>query len=674
MKKILSIILGLSLASISSEARRWDIQSGNNAIIWKVENDIPHYDHIEMSGERMSVVLRWGVDETKSFTLERSLVFPMLRTIPNNTRGCVKHRISTDIPALLSVNGRTLQHEEVDSIKLDGTMTVDSRWAVGRHNVRMGEKPKRQIRLVRTVFPSATLPLLCERYVLYNNASKPVEVNVPEFSQRFTTDSSKGVDGSYMIAAEVIGSGLNNLNPGDSIVFGAIFQAHVANEPDFTPDLTEELSARKSFVHNDIMENLILETPDEVMNTEFAFAKLRASESIYKTRGGYMHGPGGESYYAAIWANDQAEYVNPFFPYLGYGIGNESALNSFRHFARFMNDEYEPLPSSIIAEGFDIWNGKGDRGDAAMIAYGASRYALALGDKDVADGLWPLIEWCLTFCKRKLNEDGVVESDTDELEDRFPSGDANLCTSTLYYDALRNASILAKELGKPSKTYNSYKSDSELLADNIEKHFAAEMCGYDTYRYYEGNDKLRSWICMPLIVGLEEHRDGTIAALLGPELMTEDGLLTEQGSRTFWDRATLYALRGIYMAGEADKATEYLHHYSERRLLGDHVPYPIEAWPEGSQRHLSAESGLYCRIFIEGIFGIHPAGFRSFTLTPSMPGAWSTMSLKNIKAYGSTFDIIIDRLPSGYRVTVAQDGEKSLVRTLKSGKTLTVKL
>ena len=28
-------------------------------------------------------------------------------------------------------------------------------------------------------------------------------------------------------------------------------------------------------------------------------------------------------------------------------------------------------------EGTDIWNGTGDRGDAAMIAYGASRYALA---------------------------------------------------------------------------------------------------------------------------------------------------------------------------------------------------------------------------------------------------------------------------------------------------------
>ena len=33
-----------------------------------------------------------------------------------------------------------------------------------------------------------------------------------------------------------------------------------------------------------------------------------------------------------------------------------------------MNDEFKPIPSSIIAEGLDFWNGAGDRGDMAMIA------------------------------------------------------------------------------------------------------------------------------------------------------------------------------------------------------------------------------------------------------------------------------------------------------------------
>ena len=144
-----------------------------------------------------------------------------------------------------------------------------------------------------------------------------------------------------------------------------------------------------------------------------------------------------------------------------------------------------------------------------------------------------------------------------------------------------------------------YAAQARALARAIDAYFGGEVGGYDTYRYYAGNTLLRSWICMPLIVGLKERSEGTVRALLGPELMTDDGLLSQQGSSTFWDRSTLYALRGIYNVGQADRATELLHRYSQRRLLGDHVPYPIEAWPEGSQRHLSAESGLYCRIITE---------------------------------------------------------------------------
>lgn len=64
------------------------------------------------------------------------------------------------------------------------------------------------------------------------------------------------------------------------------------------------------------------------------------------------------------------------------------------------------------------------------------------------------------------------------------------------------------------------------------------------------------------------------------------------------------------------KATDYLRFYSSQRLLGEHVPYAIEAWPEGNQRHLSAESGLYCRIITEGMFGIRPTGLNSFVLLP----------------------------------------------------------
>ena len=127
--------------------------------------------------------------------------------------------------------------------------------------------------------------------------------------------------------------------------------------------------------------------------------------------------------------------------------------------------------------------------------------------------------------------------------------------------------------------------------------------------------------------------------------------------------------------GQADRATELLHRYSQRRLLGDHVPYPIEAWPEGSQRHLSAESGLYCRIITEGLFGIRPTGLRSFDLTPSMPAAWESMSLRHIRAFGSDFDITVARVADGrLRITVARPGAKPKIYRAAPGATMRVKL
>lgn len=667
----------LLLFAAAAWSQRWEIRPGGRDIVWKVGSDIPHDDHIEMSGERMAFVLRWGIDPNGAFRQERSLVFPLLRTVPNDTHASLMYRMATDIPSLLGVNGLALQAERVEQVSVDGALTVRSLWGVGKMNVGSARdtKPVPVVEMTRTIFPSRNLPLMCEHYVLRNVGRKPLAVYIPEFSQAVTTDPAKGVTGSYVVRGDLAGSGTFTLAPADSLAFDAVFQAYRSGEEPLRPDVAAEYAARMEFVHGCIDANLVLETPDPVIDTEFRYAKLRAAESIIETRGGYMHAPGGESYYAAVWANDQAEYVNPFFPFLGYGTGNESALNSFRHFARFMNPGYEPLPSSIIAEGDDIWNGAGDRGDAAMIACGAARYALARGSRAEAEELWPLIEWCLEYCRRKLTADGVVASDTDELEGRFPTGEANLCTSTLYYDALLSAVPLGRELGVRPAVTARYAAEAGALAKAIDAHFGGEVGGYDTYRYYDGNTLLRSWICMPLIVGLRERCEGTVRALLSPELLTDDGLLTEQGGATFWDRSTLYALRGIYNAGYADRATEMLHRYSQRRLLGDHVPYPIEAWPEGSQRHLSAESGLYCRIVTEGLFGIRPAGLRSFDLTPGMPSAWERMSLRRIRAFDADFDISVGREAGGkLRITVMQAGKKPKIYRAAPGATIRVKL
>lgn len=655
------LLVSASSVALSTSQPRWQM-STDGSIEWTPEKQLPHYDHIEMSGKQVSVVLRYGVNAEGAFTVNKSMVWPLLRTIPNNTHASLMRRFDWNPMAVVTVNGRTMTGEKVENIRLKGMLTVESSYNGGWYG---------QCKIIREYLPSVDKPALVENYFLINTGKSPMAVEIPVMNNRLFTDPKKGVDGSYLIEMKADKHGYFSIQPGDTLAFSAHIAGYKKGQSALTINGQQEKQLRMASV-NGWMNNLVLETPDPVIDRMFAFSKIRACESIYETQGGPMHGPGGESYYAAIWANDQAEYINPYFPFTGYEYGNASALNSFNHFARFMNNEWKPIPSSIVAEGLDIWNGVGDRGDAAMIAYGASRYLLARANRVEAEQLWPLITWCLDYCNHRLNEGGVVASDTDELENRFPSGDANLCTSSLYYDALISAACLAQELGKGNAA--TYRKQAAALRKNMETYFGSAVEGFDTYAYYKGNDILRSWICIPLTVGIDERAEATINALFSPRLWTENGLLTQAGSDTFWDRSTLYALRGVYAVGETEKATDYLHRYSTTRLLGEHVPYAIEAWPEGGQRHLSAESGLYGRIITEGMFGIRPIGFNSFTLTPRLPQAWDHMALRKIRAFGAEFDIEIKRLATDKLQVKIENGNKIQRHIIKTGKQLSVKL
>ncbi len=663
-KPTLAAILMLLCISAFAETR-WTIDSITNTIVMDAASNAPHKDHIEMSGQRAAVVYYWGIDEEGRYYCEYHHVFPLLRMVPNKTSSFFPYNHTTDVAGMIKADGKVPDFKAV-KVELDGTLRVIETTGT--------------LELSRVNFPSTTDQAVYEMFYVKNISDKPVKLEVPDYKYTWASDPERGVKGSYVMDIELVYGGTAILQPGDTRYFFLVMQAYEKDKaaikrikPD-TIAFPAEYAARLD-LFKQLSDNLILDTPDEVINTEFRYAKLRASESIIATKGGLMHAPGGEAYYAALWCNDQCEYVNPFFPFTGYETGVKSAYDCYKQYSRFMNDAYEPIPSSIIAEGDDIWNGAGDRGDAAMTAYGASRYCLECADRQVARDIWPLIQWCLEYCRLHLNTEGVVLSDHDELEGRFEDGDANLCTSTLYYDALLSASYLARELGLGRKMSKTYIRQAKQLRKAIKNYFEANVNGYDTYRYYEGNDILRSWICMPLVVGIFDRADATMDALFESPLYTGEGLLTQMGEETYWDRSTLYAFRGAYFAGKGDYITPKVSAYSHRRLLEDHVPYPIEAWPEGRQRHLSAESGLYCRIFTEGMFGIRPTGFRSFTMKPSFPEDWNRISLKRVRAFGGDFDISCER--KGKRiVTTVTDNATGHVKMYKrsQGKAFKVKI
>ena len=658
---VLATLFGMNFLN-AGETGRWTIVSPDS-ICWKVNG--AHHDHIEMSGLKVSTVLRYGVNETGEWVIDRNIVLPTFRTIPNDTHASLQHRFNGDWAYLCLVNGQPLLGEKVETVSLSGVMTVKSIYS------------DKGIALTRTLFPSTSYPVFCEKYELENVTDRSLTVEFPSNSLSYRTDEARGVEGSYTLTATLSSpakEGVCQLKAGEKACFQVLYAGYKKNDWELALDVEKELMARREFLRQ-VQSNLVLETPSDVINTMFSFAKIRGSESIFDTKGGYMQSPGGEAYYAGIWANDQAEYINPFFPYLGYPAGNRSAMNSFSLFMRYMNDEYKPLPSSIIAEGIDCFGVAGDRGDVAMVGYGAARYALASGNRHEAEKLWPLIEWCLEYCNRKLNAEGVVESDSDELENRFPSGKANLCTSSLYYDALISATYLGKALKKDREQIKSYRDKATELYKNMDAYFAWNVEGYETYRYYDGNDVLRSWICIPLTMGIYDRAEGTVSALFSDKLWMENGLLTQSGTSTYWDRSTLYAFRGAYACGAREIATEYLEKYSATRLLGDHVPYAVEAWPEGNQRHLSTESALYCRIMTEGLFGIRPIALNAFKLTPQLPEGWNTMSLKRICAFGATFDIEVKRNKgNALQVLIKKDNNIIEKCKVENGKSIEVRI
>jgi hypothetical protein len=652
-----------------STATRWQLHDGPSTV-WKVDASLlPHQDFIEQGGRRVGQKVAYLVKVDRSVDVQRDVIWPSLRINPNNTHGSLVQHYGLEATPVIKVDGKPMPPFLATEVRLDGTLTI-----IGKAGT-LGIK--------RIFFPSMDNYSAWDRWTVTNEGTSPVSLNL---SLPDLTSEKIGPYGTNVMEVKLDGPSITQLAPSASLTFGVACCARLKETAVTNLNGDQDKKNRRKFIET-LNHSLQLETPDPVLNTAFTFAKWRVAEAINDTKGGMMLAPGNLRYYAATWCNDNVEYAGPFFPFLGDEGGNGGSLNAYRQYIPFMKEKYERIPCSVIAEGKGIW-GPFDRGDAAMYCYGASRFCLALGDRTVAQELWKGIEWTLEYCRRKLNADGVVESDTDELEHRIPSGKANLTTSCLYYGGLRSGADLARELGKSDLAIN-YDKQADVLRAAIDKYFGAEVEGFPTYRYYDPaslpqnpNDKkpyppapvLRSWICVPLCMGIVDRKEGTLDALFSDQMWKPDGLASISGSGTFWDRSTLYALRGVFQAGETDCGLIYLKQYTLRRLLSEHVPYPVEAYPEGGQGHLASESGLYCRIYVEGMFGVLPTGLNRFRWTPQLPKEWPFMRLRHVKAFGRDFDLCVTRVDNKLQLDVLLDGKPFQSEMVVPGKSMEVVL
>jgi len=452
---------------------------------------------------------------------------------------------------------------------------------------------------------------------------------------------------------------------GGVLSFATCAQASLAADPDLAVNVAAERGARRALAEAAWSGPGRLETPEPALDVAFALQKFHVLETPIETIKGVITHNGSLTYSPGIWANDPVEYSSPVFPFFGDAELNRASMNMYRVWQEYCREKgIIPFPGSFEGPGLKLV--QHERGDDAMVLYGLSKFLLFQGDRAAAEELWPLVEFSAASVLRHTTTEGIIASETDEMEGRYPTGKANLSTSALAYGGYRHAARLAHALRKP--VAGAFDQRAESLRKGIEAYFGAEVEGFKTYRYYEGNTTLRGWILLPLAMGITERQEATVAALMSdklwPHRLAGADILAESTRPTEWGRETYYALRVLFKAGYTEDALELTRRVVQAQVFGSKGPYPDE-----DAIDMLCPGSLYPRVFTEGMFGIVPTGLDSFECTPWLPKAWPRMALRDLRAFGRAWDLVVERAGDQQQVTVRSGGKTLMTGSGPAGKT-----
>jgi hypothetical protein len=140
--------------------------------------------------------------------------------------------------------------------------------------------------------------------------------------------------------------------------------------------------------------------------------------------------------------------------------------------------------------------------------------------------------------------------------------------------------------------------------------------------------------------------------------------LAESTRPTEWGRETYYALRVLFKAGRTEEALDLTRRVVKAQIYGAKGPYPDE-----DAIDMLCPGSLYPRVFTEGMFGIVPTGLDSFECTPWLPKAWPRMALRDVRAFGRPWDLVVEREGDQQKVTVRSEGKTLMTGSGPAGKT-----
>ncbi|MGA2031309.1 MAG: hypothetical protein ABSG68_03560, partial [Thermoguttaceae bacterium] len=632
---VFGVCVGLVGAAWADEPRRdvWQIDA-SGAAVCDLSPSRPASCALEMHGQRVMIHVELPTPLDADWKMD--LGWPILRA-PSDLRGGIVAVSRKDLPPIV-VNGAALGKAKRKGYRYDGVLTVH-------------DEAENGIRVSCAVFPSVTVRAAMEQWTLENTGSLPVTVRI-DSSRQILAKPVDALDRPSLLERRVDGVAGKRVAPGERTTWTVVYTLRQSSAAAVTPDVAREKAARQALFLK-AQRSMALRTPDPMLDGTFAWAKMRLLEAPVESIKGLVQGTGTRSYLGGVWANDNVEYAAPACPYLADATLNLACNNMF--------DLWRSDPAASISpsyESYRLHKVGSDRGDQAMMMYGLSNYLLALGDADTAAKFWPLLAKAAGLTKAATDARGIVASRTDELEGRYPTGKANLSTSSLAYGGYRAAARLALALGKTAEA-DDYQARAAALSQAIESYFGAEVEGYKTYRYFDGCDVLRGWISLPVAMGILQRKEATVAALFSAKLWCEDPLRPDAGTKVVssdkggaWPRETYYALRAAFQAGATPLALQKTRAAVRSAMLGPAGPYMDE---DGGD--LLSPNVLYVLVIADGLFGIQPRGFDRFSCTPRLPADWPAMSLLNVCLMGRNVDLTVERTGRKLALTASRSGK-----------------
>src|ERR1044072_1907351 len=260
IKPIFSFTICCLIYGAASAQSRWHILP-HGGIERTVDKQLPHADHIEMSGKQVSLWVQYEADTASALHLTRTIVFPSFRLLPNNTHASMMYNVADrDLPRIL-INGRPMKAdiyygvpvndfpEKAISIRHKGMMETNSR-LLSKNVV---------LQLKRCLFPSDNAAMALEKLVFINTGDKTVKIEMEGLYKEQQPADSRVVNGPLRFVTGTVGAGEKTVAPGDSVIFGLFYAALRGTGKIATPSLAAEEQTRRDRVAG-ILSLLQLET------------------------------------------------------------------------------------------------------------------------------------------------------------------------------------------------------------------------------------------------------------------------------------------------------------------------------------------------------------------------------------------------------------------------------